>query len=1047
MHLFMNRVKMFCWLVLVGGMPPLFGQIPDSTLANKYFEQGSAGIIAGQIDSAISYYERAEVHYRAAQLWDSYVNVANQLGETYIYLTRYEAGLAWLDTAQLYGNQYLGSAHFRLADTYTKRGVYHFYRGNFSEGLPYMRRAQAILEALPEAERTGLAATMNSLGFYHQHMGDMDSAIYYYQEALASWLESGGEDHPNVAVAYNNIGYCYRLKSDNDRGLDYYQRALKIRLKTLGADHPYLAATYSNIGACYQDRGDYALANEYYFKALAIQLKSLGPEHPNVGTTYLHLGVCYGLSGDMEEELEYLNQALRIRKAALGLDHPRVAEVLSQIGRLYGEAGAPRQQLEHAEAALKIWSDKLGPRHYRVAFVRNNIGDSYGKLGQPDQERIEYEQALELLVENLGEIHPVVAQQYFLIGGNLERTGQYVEALQMYQQALTTLDERYQSCDVMTHPPATAAFAQPLTVDLLAAKARTYLRVHGIGPGRTAALRFAAGIYQRADSLIGLIRTGLHVSDSRQTLSARSVPIYEAAIRTWFYLHEATGEIEPLHRAFDYSERSKALALQESLQESRARNFAGIPDSVLSQEQNLRIDLAFYEKNRFDLYQQPAGNRDARFLVLQNRLFALNEQYRAFVARLERDYPDYFRLKYDRSTTSLKQVQQWIGDRPIQVMHYFWGDSTLFVFAISGREVEGHSVPLSGEITEAVAALLKHLRAGSRIDREGNSREVYHEFTDLSYAVYAKILAPVQDTTATELVIVPDGLLSYLPFEVLLQNPATGHVNYLSLPYLLKNARLRYAHSAGLLIDPTEQKGLAASPLGGFAPTYEGWQGDEKWGALSSNQPEVVRVSELMDGTAFLAVSATESAFKRSGPNCTVLHLATHTSINNQNPLYSALVFSKGDSLEGEDGLLHAYEIYHLHLQTNLAVLSACETGIGQLARGEGVMSLARAFRYAGCPNIVTTLWQADDRASRAVMEAFYIQLSQGVPKDEALRRAKLAVLRNSSQQHPHYWAAFVLMGDNEALPDGAWWKQGVLILAGGLIFTGVVQFLRKNAE
>ncbi len=1040
----LNPLALLFFLIGCVGLARLHAQAPDTTLAQGYLKQGQAGILSGRIDSAIYYYELAAKHYRQAKAWESYVHVANQLGESCIYLTRNEEGLAWLDTAQGYGLRFLGKSHALVADTYNKRGVYHFYRGDFDEGLPYMRRALAIQEAFPPDAQRGIAETLNSIGFYFQHMGDLDSAIHYYQRALGAWIRAGGEDHANVAVAYNNIGFCYRTKADNDRGLEYYQRALHIRLKTLGEAHPYLAASYSNIGACYQDQGDYSLANEHYFKALAIQLKSLGADHPNVATTYVHVGTCYGMTGDEEQELKYLNKALAIRKAALGPDHPRVAEVLSQLGHVYGNRNAPLQQLEYAQQALEIWKNKLGEGHFRVAFALNNIGQSYGRLGKMAQECEAYEQALDRLLKTTGAVHPLIARQYFLLGGNRERVGDPAEALQLYQQALSALHQDFRAGDVRQNPPAHAPFAQTLTVELLTAKARAYLKVQGRGAGRIAALRTAAEMYHRADELVQLMRSNLQASDSRQALSAHSAPLYEAAIGALLELHEHTGEQEPLHRAFAYCERNKALLLQESLRESRARQFSGLPDSVLQQEVTLRIDLAFYEKSLFDLYQKPTAIRDSQFPFIQEKLFALKAQYRALIKRLERTYPDYFRLKYDLKTASAADVQQWLRRQPAQVVHYFWGDTTLFVFAVGPQTIRTHRVSLHEGLETVVRDLLGQLSDATHIDREGNSPEAYHTFTRLAHQLYRQLLEPVLDADAPELVIIPDGPLNYLPFEILLKTPAQAQVDYLKPDYLFRSSRLRYAHSAGLLIDDAPHSARSAQRFAGFAPVYDKQQQVNGWGNLPGNQPEVAHIAALMEGASYLAYDATESAFIHRAPEYELLHLATHALLNDQNPLYSALVFSRGDSSQADDGLLHVYEIYPLRLQAHLAVLSACETGRGRLARGEGVMSLARAFRYAGCPNIVTSLWQTDDRTSRELMKAFYLYLAQGLAKDEALRLAKLEVLRSSSQQHPHYWAAFVLIGDNQPLPAAGWWKQA-LLLCSGLILAGAIQRLRQK--
>jgi CHAT domain-containing protein len=208
--------------------------------------------------------------------------------------------------------------------------------------------------------------------------------------------------------------------------------------------------------------------------------------------------------------------------------------------------------------------------------------------------------------------------------------------------------------------------------------------------------------------------------------------------------------------------------------------------------------------------------------------------------------------------------------------------------------------------------------------------------------------------------------------------------------------------------------------------------------ALSNNQKEVKEIAKMLFGKAYAGATATEEIFKRNASKPRIVHLAMHGFLNDCNPLLSGLAFSlesvnktPSDSVSDEfDGLLYAYEIYNLKINAELAVLSACNTGSGHLEKGEGVMSLARAFKYAGCPNVVMSLWQAEDAATAQIMKDFYGQLQQGVGKDEALRQAKMNYLKNSKLDHPYFWSAFVLIGDDKTMPRNIPWA---LYLTAGL--------------
>ena len=186
---------------------------------------------------------------------------------------------------------------------------------------------------------------------------------------------------------------------------------------------------------------------------------------------------------------------------------------------------------------------------------------------------------------------------------------------------------------------------------------------------------------------------------------------------------------------------------------------------------------------------------------------------------------------------------------------------------------------------------------------------------------------------------------------------------------------------------------------------------------LNWTERETTEIGGIIPGKIFLRGNASEENFKKHGPNASIIHLATHSIINENQPIYSKLVFSQKDTLN-EDGMLHTYELYNLALNANMAVLSACNTGTGKLIQGEGIMSLARGFMYAGCPSVVMSLWPVDDKSTSKIMKKFYTGLTHGLSKEAALRTAKMQYLKNAGdiKSAPYYWAGFVLIGDTDPM-------------------------------
>jgi len=246
------------------------------------------------------------------------------------------------------------------------------------------------------------------------------------------------------------------------------------------------------------------------------------------------------------------------------------------------------------------------------------------------------------------------------------------------------------------------------------------------------------------------------------------------------------------------------------------------------------------------------------------------------------------------------------------------------------------------------------------------------------------------------------------------------------VPFLINDYTIRYGYSATLMYRLEKGDRIKLDKLIAFAPGYDetselvGSAGDFReipidrtsLRSLPGSINEVEEIGKMTGGRAFTRSNASEELFKKLAPESHIIHLALHAFLDDDDPLKSKLVFSEGN-LE-EDGFLNVYEIYNLDLTARMVVLSACNTGMGGLKRGEGIMSLTRAFIYAGVPNIIMTLWTVSDKQSKELMLGFYRQLIAGRSTETALRRAKLEFLEQATPhyQDPQYWAGYILVGN-----------------------------------
>jgi len=278
------------------------------------------------------------------------------------------------------------------------------------------------------------------------------------------------------------------------------------------------------------------------------------------------------------------------------------------------------------------------------------------------------------------------------------------------------------------------------------------------------------------------------------------------------------------------------------------------------------------------------------------------------------------------------------------------------------------------------------------------------------------------------LLIVPDSSLCYMPFEALLKpQPDKYKPDYRKLPYLIHDYTVSYGLTATIFYNKPTRVSTPSKCILAVAPRYDfsraGISDYLKQSAdglpdLTGTVQESRAIKRMLGGRLLAGDQATEAKFKSLGPHYGILHLAMHSITDKTNSMNSGLVFTPGADRH-EDGILFGHEVYNLSLNAWLTVLSACETGSGQMASGEGVLSFGRAFIYAGCPNLIMTLWTVDDRSSEDIVESFYQSLQAGSGVADALRNSKLSYLAKADKlhAHPHYWAGFIELGQNHQLP------------------------------
>ncbi len=1062
----------------------------DTALADQYYAAAGKFSKAAKHDSAIVCYKKASARYEAERDWEKYVRCYNQMGEQSWRKQALDEAMQYLNQALQTGLEHLGEQHPEIADCYQQMGIVYEWRGQYDQslkfhqqalqirlaklgeqdlevahsynnmGLVYWRKGEAeqagachkkalaIRLAKLGEQHTDVAASYNNLANVYYYQGNFDEAISSYEKASSIWRATLGEQHLNVAAGYNNIGNVYKDKGNFDQAIHFYEKALYLCLVLFGEQHLYVAGFYGNLGTVYSLKGDYDQALAFYGKALPIMRALFGEQHPEVAGIYSNMGSSYLEKGDYDRAIVFHEKALPIQLSVFGKDHPEVALTYDNLGIGYTQKSDYGQALTRLKKALAIRLAKLGNQHPDVAKSYSNMAKVYGKKGAHDQAIALYNKTLSIELATFGERHPEVAACYNNLGKAYQDRGEYGQALDFYQRALHANVPAFSDFQLHVNPPLHGILSENVLLESLIDKAQALAKRYAQSSRHLQDLEVAVSTYQLASQLIDQMRRGYKAEGSKLFLAEQATEIYGHAIQTALRLYSATQNQEHTHAAFSFAEKSKAGVMLEALSEAEAKQFAGIPDSLLARERQLRLDLAFYEKSLGEEQLNREGQDSSKIALWQDKVFGLKQAYDTMLQRFEKDYPDYYHLKYQTKTVSVPEVQRLLDDLTALV-EYFSGKDSIFIFAITKSDFIIKTSAKDSLFAEQIAQL-----------RQGLIKQEFAPYTQAAFRLYQTLLAPLKAGSMLDgknLIIVPDGALSAIPFETLLTHAVDaegGLKDYPKLPYLIEAHAMSYAYSATLLQqEQSRRKRETTHDYLAFAPLFpeglpagtrgadfikENFAHDSSQTApatatatrlrsfLPATKKEVTGIFDRFENSyslferwfgnrsrVYLEQEAKEEKLKSADlSSYRFLHFATHGLVNQKNPKLSGLILTQEDTASQEDGILHLGEIYNLHLNADLVVLSACETGLGQIAQGEGIIGLTRGFLYAGAKNVLVSLWQVSDMTTSYLMVDFYGNMLGGMSKAEALREAKLQMIRRDpGYARPYYWAPFILVG------------------------------------
>ncbi len=487
---------------------------------------------------------------------------------------------------------------------------------------------------------------------------------------------------------------------------------------------------------------------------------------------------------------------------------------------------------------------------------------------------------------------------------------------------------------------------------------------------------------------------------------------FENLFEVGFTLYQRTKNNSYLNELFTYSERSKAYMLKNIVSDELAKRAGGVPENLINKARIIKKEI---DSMQYSLSQNIPQSNNALDELLVSRILHKQEEYEDFIRKLENQYLDYALLKKQGKNISIENIQNQLKlDQAL--LEYFFIYNALYVFYIDKDTVYLTSQSINRGFSQQ---LLEYRSLFDNLSFNEFSEENIMDFIKQSHTLYTLAIKPVENLIDTKrLIIVPDEELSLIPFETLVSKHPDSLMQtpYNNLPYLVLSNPISYIYSASQLTTGKKSR-FRNVDFAGFAPEYLTMSTDfnhienGRLTSLPGAKDEVLSAKKYFRGRVYTNGHVCKDKYFKESQQRKIVHLAMHAVLDSLEPMNSWFVFSIQN--QNPEGRLHAYEIYAHKIASSLVVLSACNTGMGRINKGEGVFSIARAYLLSGVKNVIYTQWSVADRSSAQLMDRFYFYLSQGIPTDIALQKAKIDFIIKGDpvKAFPFYWSPYVIMG------------------------------------
>ncbi|MCC6289661.1 MAG: CHAT domain-containing protein [Chitinophagaceae bacterium] len=811
-------------------------------------------------------------------------------------------------------------------------------------------------------------------GVLEEVLGNLDIAKKFYLKslAIANQKHTGNDSLEFKPLLYAGGIYYKENRFDSTRLFLEKAYALTEKYKY----NEELERLYNSLGALYFDGGNYLQSKNCFEKALQI---IEGDEGSIIKKINFETNIASSLNrlGQYEEALrEYFN-LLKYKQ--------NVREISLNIGNIY-------MAINRYNEALKYFQDN---KEGSGVEVFNFIANAHLQLRQYDSA----DHYLKLFEQNIIDSNRHVSKMTLGIhdiykGDYLYGAGKTSDAAHQYQKAITELMFDYADSNMYHNPSEFSGIISSFNLyNAIVKKAKCfealYTNTKSLDNLKAAFETYASGI-----SLADHLERTMESDEAKIFLKSNSNVVYTKAIDIAMQLHQLTSEKEYLWEAYTIVEKNKSSVLVANLKDFEVKSKVNIPAELLQEEKELKYRIARLQIKMDQNQDDSTGlqlatekrNDELKLSVVQNKIHKYTDDGGG----------DNFKVDQSFFKSKLKDETA--------ILDLYFSDSLLYVFAITNADIKTSVTPVANLNLSQVSQVQSGLEHAEPVSRETSDAVVQNLFATLMQPVFPLI------ETKKEWIILPDGIFYYFPFEII-QNPASGKM-------LIEDYSISYNFSIQFINEHEVRKKEGLPRLIAVAPFINRGLYSYTDSMLLERLPATQMEIAGLNGRILMDTNATKAKFLKGINSYDILHLATHAVMNPGNPSQSYVAFYPQDSAKPDNYKLYLNELYNLNLDsTRLMLLSACETGVGKLVEGEGVMSLSRGVLYAGCPSVITTLWPANDQSTAYIINHFYKYMDDGNDLNTALRLSKLDFIKDyPNQKDPSYWAHLVLVGKTQSL-------------------------------